>query len=157
MFTFKPGWRPTLIKEFVPARNLGGCCSDSICKHLTQIHWGKEKGFCQSLPLAPHLSKINRLVYFGLAKVFKQIAFDTSHRTISKVKTTIFLQEHTKYLDIKKARLARPHWACTEPPALSAVPSYTDSAGEPVIYWLFPPIPLPAASRDFHLLRGYIC
>lgn len=81
-----------------------------ICKHLTQIHWGKERTFCQSLPLAPHLTKISRLVHFGLAKVFKRIAFDTSHGTISKVKPTIFFQEHTEYLDIKKAHLARPHW-----------------------------------------------
>lgn len=32
------------------------------------------------------------------------------HRSSSKVKTAIFLPEHTEYLEIKINHLARPHW-----------------------------------------------
>lgn len=74
MVTFKPGKRPAFFKEFIPGSKFRWMLLWQqvwICKYLTQIQWGKKRAFSRSLPLVPHLSKINRPVCFGLAKMLK--------------------------------------------------------------------------------------
>lgn len=113
MVTFKPERRPSLFKEFIPDSKFAWMLLWQqvwFCKHK-----GRKRPFSQSLPLAPHLSKINKLLCFGLAKMLKQITYDTSHGTISEVKPAIFLPEHAEYFNTKIKHLAsacsRVRWA----------------------------------------------
>lgn len=104
---------PRCLRSSFLAANLGGCCSDSRSESVNtspKSSEGRKRAFSRALPLAPHLSKINRPVCFGLAKMLKQITRDTSHSTSSEVKTAIFLPEHAEYLDIKINHLSRPCW-----------------------------------------------
>lgn len=138
--TFKPGRKSALFKECVPGSKFGWVLLRQqvwICKHLTQIQWGKKEPLDDPCHLLPPLQnkqtgmvRFSKNVETNYISYKSQYCFRSENSNIASKACRVYIY--------KIKHLARPCWCVHWAPSPLLFYILWCFCWDSLIYWLFP-------------------